>query len=674
MDLNSGIENLKGVGPRLKEAFNKLDIYTIKDLMLYYPENYEFSGNNKEEIQQGITILDCIFIGFDSDKITKTGKKMTTLIFKHEDVLIYAQWFNQPYMKSKFKEGESYRLYGKLSYFGSKKIISNPKTIHENNFVQDIMPRYSANKSISSIVILKFVRQILSQVKINENLPEELVNKFRLLPLDDAIHNIHIPKDDFSLKASIYRLKFQELFIYSLKVLMIKNYNKTKALGIPFKICKELTTFRDSLPFQLTNAQRRAIREILLDQKSIYPMNRLLQGDVGSGKTVIALIALLNVLKNGYQGVMLAPTAVLAKQHYEEACKYFENYGVKIELLTGSITNKKKEDIKKKLQEGTLDLIIGTHALLEDNVEFKRLGMVVTDEQHRFGVHQRAKIMNKGENIDMLVMSATPIPRTLSLFLYGDMDISIIDELPKGRKSIKTILINDNKRAEAYKFIKEQIDAGRQAYVVCPLIEENQELPLKSAEILYEELKKEYFIKDSISILHGKMKNADKDSIMQAFKAGEIKVLISTTVIEVGINVPNASVMLIENAERFGLAQLHQLRGRVGRGEYESYCILISESKNNITKKRMKIMTENTDGFKIAEEDMKIRGTGDIFGIKQSGDMTELAIADIYEDAEILKVANQEARNILEHREKHIKLLSDVYDSIAEDTKYICLN
>ncbi|MGL5086595.1 MAG: ATP-dependent DNA helicase RecG, partial [Clostridium sp.] len=444
--------------------------------------------------------------------------------------------------------------------------------------------------------------------------------------------------------------------------------------GILFKLVPELTDLKSSLPFNLTNAQTLVVREILRDQRSPYPMNRLVQGDVGSGKTIVALIAIFNVIKNGYQASLMVPTEILANQHYVEAKKLLEPFGAQIELLTGSTSAKEKRRIKERISSEEPILVIGTHALIQEDVQFNNLGLVVTDEQHRFGVEQRSKLINKGRRPDVIVMSATPIPRTLALYIYSDLDVSIIDELPPGRKKIDTKFYEDRDRFKAYDLALEEVEKGRQVYIVCPLIEENEKMDLNSVEKLYDELKTGVFYNTSVEILHGKMKPKEKDEIINKFKEDNTKVIISTTVIEVGVNVPNASVMIIENAERFGLAQLHQLRGRVGRGQYASYCILLGKAKSATTKKRMEIMTESTDGFYISEQDLKLRGSGEVFGLRQSGD-AGLILADIYEDTDILKCARGEAKILLASKEpEHMKTCSDIEKSIERWSRYICFN
>jgi ATP-dependent DNA helicase RecG len=470
------------------------------------------------------------------------------------------------------------------------------------------------------------------------------------------------------------RLKFQELFTYSLKILMLKDYINKNRNGIAFNIAPELKQLKQSLPFELTNAQSRVVREVLIDQKKNKQMNRLIQGDVGSGKTIVSIISMFNIVKNGYQAVMMAPTEILASQHYEEIKKVLYNFNLNIRLLRGNMPSKEKAAIKEDLRSGKIDIIVGTHALLEEDVVFKNLGIVVTDEQHRFGVMQRSTLFNKGKNIDILVMTATPIPRTLALYLYGDLDVSIIDELPPGRQKIETFYIDERKKAKVYEFALKEIVQGRQVYVVCPLVEENEELSINSVEKLFNELSEHYFKGIDVAIMHGKMPNKLKEDIMNKFKNNEIKVLISTTVIEVGINVPNATVMIIENAERFGLAQLHQLRGRVGRGSFKSYCILVANIKNEIVQRRLEIIQQNSDGFKIAEEDLKMRGSGELFGFRQHGE-NNLILADLINDLELLKLANSEAKKLLISNSKDdIDIKAQIFRQFEQTSKFICFN
>lgn len=677
VDIYSSVTAIKGVGPKMADKLSKCGIYSILDLLLYFPRDYEsiFMVEDLDDVDsKGKVILE---IGVDRilpDVRTKTGKILTTIRFVHKGKFIKGIWFNQPYMKSSFRIGSRYVISGVMEKQGREFIVKNG-TIMRNTTAEstDIMARYPLKDDISNTFLNKIVTEVLNLVRIQENLPKTILNKYDFMSLDDAIRNIHNPKSLKLLEEARRRLKFQELFTYSLKLMALKNRN-INSKGISFRISKELTILKKNLPFQLTEAQTRTVREILIDQKKPISMNRLVQGDVGSGKTIVALIALFNVIMNGYQGAMMAPTEILAKQHYYEAEKLFKEFNINIELLTGSTTEKNKSIIKEKLLKGEIDLIIGTHALIEDNVQFKNLGLIITDEQHRFGVGQRTKLGNKREDIDVLVMSATPIPRTLCLYLYGDLEVSIIDTLPPGRKPIDTYYLSTQEKGRVYNFALEEIKKGRQVYVVCPLVEENEDMKLSSVTALYEELKKTYFKSIEIAILHGKMSNKDKNLIMNEFKEGNIKVLISTTVIEVGVNVPNATMMIIENAERFGLSQLHQLRGRVGRGSHKSYCVLVANIKSETTKKRMDIMKNSSDGFYIAEQDLKLRGSGEMFGFRQSGE-NGLILSDLGEDFPLFKIANDEAKKLFNNEEEeNQRILREIMLNLERSTKYICFN
>lgn len=563
---------------------------------------------------------------------------------------------------------------GKFKKVNNTLEVINPLIPCKEANKSEILPIYTLKNGLTNKILVKLINEILKNMIIKENLPEEIVKKYKLISLDKAIRNIHFPVGRGELQSAINRLKFQELFTYSLKIIMMKAHIKKENSGISFKMSPLLKDLKESLPYTLTNAQSRTLREILLDQKRNIAMNRLVQGDVGSGKTLVALISMFNVYMNGYQTVLMAPTEILANQHYAEAKKYLDKFGVDIELLTGSTKEKEKKRIKEKIASGKEIMLIGTHALIQDDVELNNLGLVVTDEQHRFGVEQRSRLINKNKRADVLVMTATPIPRTLSLYLYSDLDISIIDELPPGRKPIDTMLVDMNRRMKAYNFALNEVEKGRQFYIVSPLIEENEKLNLNSVEKIYEELKNGIFKDVRIEILHGKMAGKDKDKIINTFKNGEIKGIISTTVIEVGVNVPNSTMMIIENAERFGLAQLHQLRGRVGRGEHKSYCILIANTKNDITRRRMEIMTESSDGFYIAEEDLKLRGAGEVFGMRQHGD-EGFILANVVDDINILKCANHEAKLIVNNiNEDNKKLCTEIMRGIERNSRYICFN
>lgn len=668
---------VKGVGPKLKERLNKVGIFTVLDLLLYFPRDYEFLNDDislNGDISDEKAILKCKVQSYGSSIRTRNGKTLTTINFTYNNLKVIGKWFNQPYIKRNFILGNEYNLMGKFKKVNNTLEVINPLIPCKEANKSEILPIYTLKNGLTNKILVKLINEILKNMIIKENLPDEIVKKYKLISLDKAIRSIHFPEGRGELQSAINRLKFQELFTYSLKIIMMKAHIKKENSGISFKMSPLLKDLKESLPYTLTNAQSRTLREILLDQKRNIAMNRLVQGDVGSGKTLVALISMFNVYMNGYQTVLMAPTEILANQHYAEAKKYLEQFGVDIELLTGSTKEKEKKRIKEKIASGKEIMLIGTHALIQDDVELNNLGLVVTDEQHRFGVEQRSRLINKNKRADVLVMTATPIPRTLSLYLYSDLDISIIDELPPGRKPIDTMLVDMNQRMKAYNFALKEVEKGRQFYIVSPLIEENEKLNLNSVEKIYEELKNGIFKDVRIEILHGKMSGKDKDKIINTFKNGEIKGIISTTVIEVGVNVPNSTMMIIENAERFGLAQLHQLRGRVGRGEHKSYCILIANTKNDITRRRMEIMTESSDGFYIAEEDLKLRGAGEVFGMRQHGD-EGFILANVVDDINILKCANHEAKLIVNNiNEDNKKLCTEIMRGIERNSRYICFN
>ncbi|TPG03728.1 ATP-dependent DNA helicase RecG [Clostridium perfringens] len=668
---------VKGVGPKLKERLNKVGIFTVLDLLLYFPRDYEFLNDDislNGDTSDEKAILKCKVQSYGSSIRTRNGKTLTTINFTYNNLKVIGKWFNQTYIKRNFILGNEYNLMGKFKKVNNTLEVINPLIPCKEANKSEILPIYTLKNGLTNKILVKLINEILKNMIIKENLPDEIVKKYKLISLDKAIRSIHFPEGRGELQSAINRLKFQELFTYSLKIIMMKAHIKKENSGISFKMSPLLKDLKESLPYTLTNAQSRTLREILLDQKRNIAMNRLVQGDVGSGKTLVALISMFNVYMNGYQTVLMAPTEILANQHYAEAKKYLDKFGVDIELLTGSTKEKEKKRIKEKIASGKEIMLIGTHALIQDDVELNNLGLVVTDEQHRFGVEQRSRLINKNKRADVLVMTATPIPRTLSLYLYSDLDISIIDELPPGRKPIDTMLVDMNQRMKAYNFALKEVEKGRQFYIVSPLIEENEKLNLNSVEKIYEELKNGIFKDVRIEILHGKMAGKDKDKIINTFKNGEIKGIISTTVIEVGVNVPNSTMMIIENAERFGLAQLHQLRGRVGRGEHKSYCILIANTKNDITRRRMEIMTESSDGFYIAEEDLKLRGAGEVFGMRQHGD-EGFILANVVDDINILKCANHEAKLIVNNiNEDNKKLCTEIMRGIERNSRYICFN
>ena len=575
---------------------------------------------------------------------------MQRLIVRDETGEAIITWFNQPYLRDTIKTGEKYKFFGKVNKKTGKVMFNSP-VFDRGDKIQNtgrIIPIYPLTFKLSQNQLRKIMEAGIKEVYGNlpETLPNYLLEEYKLENINDATKHIHFPDEFKDFNIARKRLVFEELLSVQLALLELKNSYNNDIKGIAFSKDAKMSDVINSLPFKLTKAQLRVLEEIDNDMESNKNMNRLLQGDVGSGKTVVAMCAAYKAVKSGYQAAIMAPTAILATQHLENFKGMLEDLGIRCELLISGITKKKKEDILERLKNGEIDILIGTHAIIEDNVIFKKLGLVVTDEQHRFGVKQRTKIAEKGENPDVLVMTATPIPRTLALILYGDLDISIIDELPPNRKKIETFAVNKKMTDRVNAFIRKQIEEGRQAYIVCPLVEENEEMDLKSVEKIYETYSKEIFPDYKVEYIHGKMKQKEKDSIMERFKNKEIDILISTTVIEVGVDVPNSNIMVIENAERFGLAQLHQLRGRVGRGDYQSYCILKFEGKSDTVRKRMKVMCETNDGFVISEKDLELRGSGDFFGTMQHG-LPEFKIANLFEDVDMLKMVQSVAMKIL---------------------------
>ena len=652
IDLEKDVKYIKGVGPNRVKLLNKLGIYALKDLITYYPRTYEDRSKPKnivECIDGEEALIEAYASGRVSD-VRLRGKTMQKLIIRDETGVATAVWFNQSYLKNKFEQGKKYTFYGKISNCFGKITITSPVFDEEGKTSNTgkIIPIYPLTFSLSQNTIRKIMENAIQEVenKLEETLPEYILKEYQLEGINEATKNIHFPKEFKDFNIARNRLAFEELLTMQLALLELKNSYINEEKGIQFSKDVHMSDIIHQLPFRLTNAQRRVLEEIDNNMESDKPMNRLLQGDVGSGKTVIAMCAAYKAVRCGYQAAIMAPTAILATQHLENFKKIFDALNIKCELLISAMTKKKKTELLERLADGEIDIVIGTHALLQENVEFKNLGLVVTDEQHRFGVKQRTTIVEKGQNPDVLVMTATPIPRTLALILYGDLDISIIDELPPNRKKIDTFAVTKGMEDRINNFIKVQLKEGRQAYIVCPLVEENEELDLKSVEKLYEKCKTETFPEYRVEYIHGKMKAKDKDDIMMRFKNKEIDILISTTVIEVGVDVPNANIMVIEDAQRFGLAQLHQLRGRVGRGEYKSYCILKYEGKGETVRKRMKVMCDTNDGFIISEKDLELRGSGDFFGTMQHG-LPEFKIANLFEDMNILKVAQEVAIKII---------------------------
>ena len=663
IELDKDIKYIKGVGPARAELLNKVGIYTLEDAITYFPRGHEDRGSVKN-IAELVDGEEALISAYAVTRINefKANARLTLckLTVRDETGSCQITWYNQKYLKNSIKLNQRYKFYGKVSKKGSRVEIQSP-VFEDADSIKNtgrIVPIYPLTYSLTQNTIRNVIESAINSLngELPETLPQYLIDRYNLLGNNEAIRQIHFPDSFEMFNKARTRLVFEELLAMQLALLSLKNKYEINKPGVQFDENAKMSDIIDKLPFKLTNAQLRVLEEIDRDMEKSKPMNRLLQGDVGSGKTIVALISAYKAVKSGYQATIMAPTAILATQHMETFTQILQDMGINCELLVSGITKKRKNEILEKLASGEIDILIGTHAILEENVVFKNLGLVITDEQHRFGVRQRSVIAEKGNNPDVLVMTATPIPRTLALILYGDLDISIIDELPPNRKKIETYAVGKQMEARVNAFIAKNIDEGRQCYIVCPLVEENEEINAKSVMELADEYKNKIFSKYRVEYLHGKMKVKEKDEIMEKFKNGEIDILISTTVIEVGVNVPNASVMVIQNAERFGLAQLHQLRGRVGRGEYQSYCILKYQGNSEIVKERMKVISSTNDGFVISEKDSELRGSGEFFGTKQHG-IPEFKIANLFEDIGILKTVQSIALEIinkdktLEHEE-----------------------
>lgn len=641
------LKDIKGIGEKKIALLNKLGIFTVNNLLEYFPYSYIDTTKFKkisEITEEGSYSYRLKIISLMENRKKRNIRVTKFLAMDEEMNYCTIVYFNNIFISKNLKINNVYEMYGRAKLLGKNVEIQSPTMQNKANIIGSIIPQYHLCKGISNLDLVKIIQNLLKKNSyFEEKIPSNILNELNLESYDNAIRNIHFPKDNESFIRAKRRLAFDEIFYFQLSMKKLKRNNED---AIKFEIKDETFDFIKSLSFKLTNSQNKVLDDIFRDMTSDKQMNRLVQGDVGCGKTIISFVAMFNVIKNGFQSVLMAPTEILARQHYESAKKLFSKYNIKVELLVGSLKESEKKVIREKIENGEVDIIIGTHAVFQEKVVYKNLGFVITDEQHRFGVKQRLLLSKKSKNPDILVMSATPIPRTVGLVMFCDLDISTVDELPSGRGKVNTYFVDENYEERYMNFIKKHISEGRQAYIVCPLVDESDTLELQSVINLYECLKERYFQDVEIEFIHGKIKPVDKDRIMKNFENGKIKVLVATTVIEVGINVPNSNIMVIYNAERFGLSQLHQLRGRIGRGNYESFCILVSNNKSTNVKKRMDIMCSSNDGFYISEQDFLLRGYGDIFGYRQSGE-ARFKILNIQKDYELLKSAIKYVDKIL---------------------------
>ncbi len=680
MDIYSKISELKGVGEKTTKALNRLGIFTIEDLLEYYPRNYDIYENpvSSQEVEVDKTMAISCYITTSPDVVRKSRLPVVTLKVPGPKRLLYLTWYNMPYLKNQIKVGQMYIFRGKISLKRSSLTMEQPEIFTPEQYAEKLnsmQPIYPLTEGVTNKLLIKLISQVLDEVSLaDEYMPAIIREKYHLAEYNYAVSQIHFPKDWENMLLARKRLVFDEffIFIFALKQMrnktqIIKNHHKILNTGVSDVLI-------NALPYKLTNAQLKTWNEICTDLAGDKVMNRLIQGDVGSGKTIVAALALLECANNGYQGCIMAPTEVLARQHYESFTKLLAPFNIQIEILTGSMTAKEKKIANDHIRNGQAHIIVGTHALIQENVDYASLGLVVTDEQHRFGVRQREFLSDKGKSPHVLVMSATPIPRTLAIILYGDLDISVMDELPAKRLPIKNCVVNTSYRNTAYKFIEKEVRLGHQAYVICPMVEESELLEAENVIEYTQKIRNNLPEDIHVEYLHGKQKAKEKNAIMDRFSNGEIDVLVSTTVVEVGVNVPNATVMMIENAERFGLAQLHQLRGRVGRGDAQSYCIFINTSDKREAQNRLDVLVKSNDGFYIASEDLKLRGPGDLFGLKQSGIM-EFKIGDVFNDMDMLKAAADSVNLVFEDYENpFLKEKVQRYMSIAdENTKYVIL-
>lgn len=668
---------MKGVGEKTAALFEKLHVYTAEELVFYYPRDYEqFSlpvALDKAPAEE-ITAVEGYLAGNVATRHVR-GLSITTFEASCEGGSLHLTYFNMPYLKNSLKRGQPYIFRGCLHRRKDRYVMEQARIYKPEEYgkLTDCMqPRYATTKGLTNNAVTKAVRQAIGLVDLSKDpLPERIRAAEGLPVFREAVEQMHFPTGREALLAARRRLVFDEFFRFILVLRRMRESNERMKSEYPMIEVAQTGRLIEALPYRLTKAQQKVWEEIRADLTSGYAMNRLVQGDVGSGKTILAFLALIMCAANGFQGALMAPTEVLARQHYESLLKLNQEYGLQLRpaLLTGSVTAKDRREIYAQIESGEADIVIGTHALIQEKVAYKRLALVITDEQHRFGVRQRESLAEKGgvfsgtgKAVNVLVMSATPIPRTLAIILYGDLHISVLDELPADRLPIKNCVVNTSYRNTAYKFMEKEVAQGRQVYVICPMVEEGEEQELEDVGSYAKKLKAALSPSVRVETLHGRMRPAEKTRIMEAFEAHHIDVLVSTTVIEVGINVPNATVMLVENAERFGLAQLHQLRGRVGRGDKQSYCIFVSKSERPETMERLKILNESNDGFYIAGKDLALRGPGDLFGIRQSGDL-QFALGDIYRDAAILQSASEWADRVLA---EDAELAGEAYEALRE--------
>ena len=678
------LTDLKGVGEKTGKLFERLGIRTVRDLLSYYPRDYQAYerpvpiGQLKEQRIMSVESA----LATSADLLRFNRMQLVSAPIRDLTGSLQLAWYNMPYMRSHLKTGEMYVFRGRVAKKRGRLVMEQPEVFTPEAYeaLEDsLQPVYGQTRGLGNKAIVKMVRQALEVRQMErEYMPGDIRRRQELAEINYALERIHFPADRAELLFARKRLVFDEFFLFLTGVKRLKEHRENKASSYIIRETALAVRLKESLPYRLTRAQEQAFADVCRDMGGGFVMNRLIQGDVGSGKTIVAVLALLSAAENGFQGALMAPTEVLARQHFESITKLFADCGIekRLALVTGSMTAKEKREAYAAIASHEADIVIGTHALIQEKVVYDKLALVITDEQHRFGVGQRELLSGKGDSPHVLVMSATPIPRTLAIILYGDLDISVIDELPAGRRAIKNCVVDPGWRPKAYAFIENQVAQGRQAYVICPMVEASEMIEAENVVDYTKSLRKELpdFIR--VEYLHGKMKAKDKNRIMEEFAAGEIQVLVSTTVIEVGVNVPNATVMMIENAERFGLAQLHQLRGRVGRGADQSYCIMINGSGDGDAAKRLDILNKSNDGFFIASEDLRLRGPGDIFGLRQSGDL-EFRLADIFTDADVLKRASQEVSRLFaedpglekeEHKELRARIeayLGDHYEKLS---------